>query len=209
MARKFGLTIIKSAGNNHNQKNPPFFGDSNLALNIINVGSTNPNGTVLSIFSDYEKNPKFLFTKEAPKPLVVAPGESYYNIRTKTYHNGTSYSAPLVTGTVSILMKEFPQIRENPVAVMSVLAASSLDIYSTEINNNGLRYATGAGLLDYPMARIASRNVEVKLVENNLSPGTQLFESDCIILREGEQLIASCSSLFNGAYVDTRESQYL
>lgn len=209
IARKFGLTIIKSAGNNHNQKNPPFFGDSNLALNIINVGSTNPNGTVLSIFSDYEKNPKFLFTKEAPKPLVVAPGESYYNIRTKTYHNGTSYSAPLVTGTVSILMKEFPQIRENPVAVMSVLAASSLDIYSTEINNNGLRYATGAGLLDYPMARIASKNVEVKLVENNLAPGTQLFESDCIILREGEQLIASCSSLFNGAYVDTRESQYL
>lgn len=209
VARKFGLTILKGTGNSHNQKIPPFFKDDNLAVNIINVGSVNANGTILSIFSDYEKNPKYLFTKEAPKPLLVAPGESYYNVRSQTYHNGTSYATPLVTGTVSLLMKEFHQLRDKPSGVMAVLAASSWDIYSSEINNNGLRNETGSGLLDYPMARVAAKNLDTKLIENDLAPGTLLFESECITLEPGEQLIASCASLFNSAYVDTRESQYL
>ena len=198
IVRKFGIVITKASGNEHRFK--PYFRADDLAFNIINVGSTSANGSKLSDFSDYEKNPDYHLTSESPKPLLVAPGELYkYK---NSFKDGTSFATPLVSGIISLLMKEFSELEENPAGIMSVLTASSNDIYKNKLNSNGLRYSTGAGLVDYYTARQAAKNLhnfEFYLTQDTSKP---LYTSNNITLDSNQELTIAVSSLFNGGYVN-------
>lgn len=191
ITRKYGIVIFKSSGNDHDQFKP-YFRAVGLAFNIISVGSTNTTGHKLSVFSDYEKLQTYNMTKEAPKPLLVAPGEAYkYKYR---YLDGTSFSTPLVTGTASILMKEYSEkLEHKPAAIMAVLAASSDDRYNGKLNNNGLRYETGAGLLNYNAARIAANSVVNLDVENNLEVNKLIYISKGFYFKKPNCCNRNCS----------------
>lgn len=202
IVRKYGIVIVKAAGNSHRDFKP-FFRAANLSLNIIVVGSTNKTGNRLSIFSDYEKYSRYNLTNDAPKPLLVAPGEAYFY--KGKFVMGTSFATPLVSGTISILMKEFDKLDENPVGIMTVLAASSDDKFQGKRNTNGLKVETGAGLLDYKMARIATTNLITKEIKNSLQYQEIVFENREFTLEKNQEVSISVSSLFNGGYVNLIE----
>lgn len=201
ISRKFGITIFKSAGNDH-EEFTPYFRGSTLSVNSIVVGSTNPYGGKISVFSDYEKYPDYEFTNDAPKPLVVTPGEAFiYNGQGK---DGTSFAAPVATGVVSILMKEYDKLVNNPAAVMAVLCASSnsLPEVSDQIRNNGLWNKVGAGLLNYNNARLAAKNLLTADIENDKEKSDIVLKSEEIVLESEQELTIGVASLFNGGYVN-------
>lgn len=199
ITRKYGIVVFKSTGNDH-EKFKPYFRAVGLAFNTISVGSTSANGHKLSVFSDYEKLQSYKITKEAPKPLLVAPGEAY--MYKGHYFDGTSFATPLVTGTASLLMREYSKkLEHKPAAMMAVLAASSDDRYDGTRNNNGLKYETGAGLLNYNAARSAASNVVNLEVENNLEVGKPLYVSGGFTVLKGQTISMGTAALYNGGYV--------
>lgn len=78
-------------------------------MNTILIGSTTLNGTKVSSFSYLSKNPCNKVDSKAPKPLVVDLGERY-EYKSK-YSSDTSLATALTTGTVSLLMKEYSNLR--------------------------------------------------------------------------------------------------
>lgn len=201
ISRKFGITIFKSAGNDH-EEFTPYFRGSTLSVNSIVVGSTNPFGRKISVFSDYEKYPGYEFTNDAPKPLIVTPGEAF--IYKNKARSGTSFAAPVATGIVSLLMKEYNKLVNNPAAVMAVLCASSnaMPEVSDEIRNNGLWNKIGAGLINYNNARLAAKNLLVSDIENDKAKSDIVLRSEEFVLESEQEVTVGVASLFNGGYVN-------
>ena len=65
-------------------------------------------------------------------------------------HNGTSYAAPMVVGTIALLMEEFPMLKINPALVKSVvhLGAEKLPSQTGYFDEQA-----GFGLINYPNMR--------------------------------------------------------
>ena len=147
-----GCVVVKSAGNTGE-------GNSNItapgcSMNAITVGSINRDHN-LSYFSSWNVSDNFLF-----KPDVVAPGERLWSIPNlpdrdveddeDNGYSGTSYSAPMVTGTIALLMEEFPDLKTNPALVKSVLHLGAQQLPSqTEYFDQ----QAGFGLINYPKMR--------------------------------------------------------
>ena len=149
-----GCTIVKSAGNEGAGDNPVITSPG-CAMNAITVGSMKYNKE-LRADSSWQTSRDYLL-----KPDVVAPGHRLYNIGTipdrreengKTVwgHSGTSYAAPMVVGTVALLMEEFPLLKANPALVKSVLhlGAEMLPTQSTYFDEK-----VGFGLINYQNMR--------------------------------------------------------
>lgn len=155
-----GCTFVKSAGNRGQDiyDFDRFVTAPGCSINAITVGSVNFLGNV-SVFSSWVTLDSFL-----NKPDVVAPGERLWdipnisNINTKgeeVGHSGTSYAAPMVVGTIALLMEEFPILKTNPALVKSVLHLGAEKLSS---QTNYLDQQAGFGLLDYQNMRSCLQN---------------------------------------------------
>lgn len=122
-------TIVVSAGNN----NPPFgsgtgnVGSPALAYNVIAVGSINDRGFpwTISNFSSWRDPNSQHGDRE--KPEVAAPGT---NIQTTSgnalgFNSGTSFSAPMVTGTTALMMRTNGALGVWPEAVKAIVMATA------------------------------------------------------------------------------------
>ena len=122
-------TIVVSAGNN----NPPFgsgtgnVGSPALAYNVISVGSINDRGSpwAMSNFSSWRDPNSQHGDRE--KPELAAPGS---NIQTTSgnglgSNSGTSFSAPMVTGTSALMMRTNGALGVWPEAVKAILMATA------------------------------------------------------------------------------------
>lgn len=122
-------TIVVSAGNN----NPPFgsgtgnVGSPALAYNVIAVGSINDRGSpwTMSNFSSWRDPNSQHGDRE--KPEVAAPGS---NIQTTSgnalgFNSGTSFSAPMVTGTTALMMRTNGALGVWPEAVKAIVMATA------------------------------------------------------------------------------------
>ena len=134
------VTIVASSGNDLPYTSAPACG-----MNIIAVGSNDADKNV-SYFSSWGAQSSFL-----EKPDLVAPGGGILNITPFVNEfGGTSASAPMVSGTIALLMEEFPILILSPSLVKTAIlnGAEMLPSQSTYFDQQ-----CGYGLLNYQNSR--------------------------------------------------------
>lgn len=141
------VTFVTSAGNAWKNKK---ISNPGMAMNVIAVGSVDKN-KVLSYYSSYAGNEEY--NDVFYKPNLVAPGEGIVIPNTDNdvkNISGTSFSAPMVTGTIALLMEEFPELKYQPDMIMSILMSGATSLKGQTLLNDR---TVGAGLLNYDGAR--------------------------------------------------------
>ncbi|WP_232459435.1 S8 family serine peptidase [Ureaplasma parvum] len=146
--------------------------------NSIYVGSTNKNNEKVSNFSDrHHLNDVKNKYGDLLMPFLVASGEGIYDtsIITKFIKNkgdkninlGTSFSAPIVTGAISLLQSYYMVNNANKTIplthIRSILAASSIPLKNNEnydFYKNSFSHLYGAGNLDFKRAIEAYKNAK-------------------------------------------------
>lgn len=164
-------TFIKAAGNN-GASDSPVISTPGCGMNVITVGSIDSDKDVSS-FSSWDTSNTYLY-----KPDLVAPGgglSTIPNISTPTgFHNGTSYSTPMVTGIVALLMEEFPILRSNPSLVKAALQNGCEKLPSQE---NYFDEQCGFGLVNY----INSRNYLINSQYDNFNIPANSLDGDIVV----------------------------
>ena len=162
MIHDYLYTHVSSAGNLNSQDNPnnelvsPATG-----FNVITVGNTSSSKSYISGSSSYKKDNGY----HGSKPNVAAPGAVITNSYGKEGADGTSFSAPEVSGCIALLMEEFPYLVAYPELVTSIVTSSASpmsSIYNNESGDNhydasGLHNQIGSGLLNYEKMREAAK----------------------------------------------------
>ena len=142
------VIIVKSAGNEGGLITSPGCG-----ANTITVGAIDANYKLYqySSFNDIVSSQNVLM-----KPTLVAPGENMIipntDATSQSPKSGTSYSAPLVTGTIALLLEEYPNLMIYPEVIISALINGATPLPS---QTNHWDEHAGAGLLNYEGAREA------------------------------------------------------
>ncbi|NBG88875.1 S8 family serine peptidase [Isachenkonia alkalipeptolytica] len=115
-----GIVVVASAGNSGDGQ---FFYPASYS-NVISVGSINEN-RLRSRFSNYNSG-----------ITVMAPGESIYSTTlggTYGYYEGTSFSAPFVSGVAALIKAKDPGM--TPDEVKTLLISTSMDLGTPGFNS--------------------------------------------------------------------------
>ncbi len=165
--------------------------DPSTGLNVISVASSDVNKGI-SYFSCTE-----LDTYEATrllKPTLTAPGGNITSINNISGGlSGTSFSAPMVTGVVALLMEEFGDLKYHPEAVMSLLCNTTTNaLGQTEI----VDYDAGFGIVNYANARNVYTMTKNKTIPSNVNANV-LLSSESISLSSREEIKVTTSILYN------------
>ncbi|WP_051619112.1 S8 family serine peptidase, partial [[Mycoplasma] collis] len=218
IARKYGVINVFSAGNNHNNSNKnanKFIDDKKISFNSIVVGAlsdySTKNNYWISSYSNRTLEDKF---NDLPKPLVVAPAFFKYKNRlnNEAQGHGTSYAAPMVTGAISVLLKEKSSLNydwKRVPAIKAILAASSKlkpNDRNLEIKSNGLSKVYGSGLIDYERMKIAADNLKTISVGRE-KENEYIFESHDLYLTRGENIKIASAWMNNGGILRDKENR--
>lgn len=165
------VTIIKSAGNTGDKITSP-----GCSLNSITVGSIDKNHKV-SNFSSWDTSDNMLI-----KPDMVAPGGNISQIPNITGNqNGTSFSAPMVTGISALLMEEFPELKYNSSMLKTILQAGC-----TKLSDGDDQYEkfSGFGLINYENSRtcMLEKKIDSFEIKNNTIQNELLWTKDNVCL---------------------------
>jgi subtilisin family serine protease len=133
-ASKNDILFITSAGNNsvNIDNSITFPNDSNKKItNFINVGATSYecNGKLLTFFSNIGKENVDIF----------APGKKIYTTQinnTYRFVEGTSFSAPIVSGIAALIWSYYPKLKAHQVKEILLASGVSYDI-DVEIIEDG------------------------------------------------------------------------
>lgn len=189
------VTVCSSAGNIGKENG--WVGNPGLGYNVITVGASH-DGTLLADFSSYKEN------FGISKPTLVAPGydisvptlPDYEEVGEKTLlvNCGTSFSTPIVTGTIALLMQEFPTLKAFPELVIAMLTVSTSKMSSiyNNFDSSGLEDKVGAGKLNYENSRKVFKN---KTTFNNSSKDKGVKASKSIYLNKGDTVRISLAWL--------------
>ena len=169
------------------------------AMNAITVGSTNISKNIAESSSWYTTD-SFLY-----KPDVVAPGGRLTGIPTfdDTINppGGTSCAAPMVTGTIALLMEEFPMLKNNPALVKSLihLGAEKLPSQSDYFDQQA-----GFGLINYQNIRECL--LEARFYNFNIlstAKAGDIVLSCIVTIPSSKEIRINANSIVNG--FDTNE----
>ena len=151
VAAESRCTIIKSSGNKGSFGYFPSLSSPGYGLNVITVGAiaVDKKVTGYSSFQDL----KYLY-----KPDCVAPGQKIIDIpNLEVSLNGTSFSTPMVTGLVALLMEEFSELKVNPQLVRSIVQNCCNKL---PVQNEQFMVECGFGLINHQNARKYLRNTQ-------------------------------------------------
>lgn len=145
------LIIVRSAGNDGAETDPNkrYINGGSLASNIIVVGSNNRYGN-RSSFSSYGSY------NNGRQVTLLANGEYYSNNKEDGTHHGTSFSAPFISGILSLMLRKYRNVYDlghNNLIALATLSASTYNSGSN-INENG------AGTFDYKKIGQAHENLK-------------------------------------------------
>jgi subtilisin family serine protease len=134
--------------------------------NVVSVASTG-SGDVKSWFSNYHTTVD-----------ICAPGESIYSTlwnNTYTYYDGTSMSAPIVSGTVALIKAKFPSY--TPQQVVDKLKAGVDDIYNL---NPGYIGMLGTGRVNVYKCLTGGMTLQANFTGSptNINPGGSVNFTD-------------------------------
>lgn len=159
------ITVIKSSGNVNNDKEDYKYNPNGevlspgLAYNIITVGGVEQNSSSNWIHdSDIAYKTSYL----SSKPTVSAP--SNITVPNTNYGYGSSYSTPIVTACVAMLMEKDSSYICHPEKVHAVITATATktddydDGYGEE-ENTGFHEKVGAGIVNLPKMLSYTTNV--------------------------------------------------
>lgn len=141
-----GIMYVCSAGNSGDYIASPAIG-----VNVLAVGASD-RGDKCWIDSSY----KTVALNSKCKPNIVAPGVNITGIPNqdiiteKQSITGTSFSAPIVTGIIALLMEEFPDLKSNPSKIISLLQSSAM---MAEGQTSDFDSDVGFGIVNYTNAR--------------------------------------------------------
>lgn len=180
------VTIVAAAGNFGDTHG--YVGNPGLGYNVITVGASNITGIYREVYSSY------VVLRGPSKPNLVAPvgmKVANYNVNL----TGTSFAAPMVSGTIALLMEEYPELKLFPEKVIALVSASAefMSEHSTH-ENSGLNAQVGAGLLDYKEAR-ENNNYTYSYV--NTSGVSGVFKQTYISVESYKTLKIALSWLLN------------
>ncbi|WP_341490027.1 S8 family serine peptidase [Mesomycoplasma ovipneumoniae] len=226
LARKYGVINVFAAGNSADEtdKNTdgynPWIDENSLSLNSIVVGALEDNSSNFNIaknkiapYSNFKTSDEY---SQFSKPLVVAPAE-IYNVfydenqfnNGKRYVRGTSYAAPIVTGLISTLLREKPNLDYNDYripAVKSILSVSAISPNHTGLvkKKNGYYEKYGAGTPDFEKMKKAVDNIAF-ISGNKENVGKSIFTSDKFWVNSNQRIKSSLSWMFNAGILKNKE----
>ena len=164
-----GIIIVVASGNEGNDMDitPQYPASYNIA-NLISVGSINKYGNISS-FSNYGENKLDIF---APGEDILAA--SYDNNTGYTSNYGTSFAAPIVAGTISILKAMYPHYTPEEIAALLISSGQKQNnLLGKSKTGRILKLAKSDNDVEYYGGLTCSNQIEYGLFNNNLS--TQMF----------------------------------
>ena len=145
------VLFVKAAGNWDDEVG--YVTSPGLAYNAITVGGYDDNNTAVSTDDTMWKYSSYNHANgTAEKPDIIAPAANF-TFPGKSTSSGTSYSSPMVVGTVAQLLSAKPSLATQPGILKSVLLASAFRKISAG-NYGSINYSPffsnieGAGKLD-------------------------------------------------------------
>ncbi len=187
------VVFVVAAGNNG-----PTYGVASPAtgLNAISVASNDVNYQI-SDFSSSRVDHDFMRA-----PRITAAGGNLKNIpdipnNIFTTIKGTSFSTPIVTGIVALLMEEFHLLRFNPNYVQTALLASAIPLisHSYPFDPDG-----GAGRASYASARIVCQNNNFLPIKRTTGMDGSIAKSVSFSIPMTSRVSISAINIYNSAY---------
>ncbi|MDW2916155.1 S8 family serine peptidase [Mesomycoplasma ovipneumoniae] len=223
LARKYGVINVFAAGNGAREiytpkhEDHPWIDDESLSLNSIVVGALDDNSEPWKIaknkiadYSNYKTGEQY---NELAKPLVVAPGR-IYNPVTNNFKDGldsgTSYAAPIVTGLISTLLREKPNLDNDDnrlIALKAILSASAISPDHSDLTKKRSGYFEkyGSGTPDFKNMLKASENTYF-IRDQKKSNHEIIFTSKPFWVNSNDRIKASLSWMFNAGLLKNKVS---
>lgn len=201
ITREYDVLFVASVGNGGFTYASHNVNTISTAINAISVGSIDENKKV-SEFSSSGLAAGSLSLLTAP--TIVAPGGYLTDIPNvpNTWIedgvvkkiSGTSFSAPIVTGIVALLMEEFPYLKTTPHVILNALINSAVPVVD---QTNLYDLSAGYGIVNYENARkilMTTRNFTVN-TDSNIGDVLDTIE---LTLHPNETIQLCTTALFNG-----------
>lgn len=186
-----GVVMVVSAGNGGDGV---LINSYSTSLNSICVGSTNfdLSSSAFSVNNKGNLNGQY----ELLKPTISAPGANIGTFGGVYGLTGTSFSAPVVTGVIAMLMDEFPALIGNPKLVVPLLTNTAAKARGqTDIIDEDVGY----GIINYARARQYYNNLFAFAMTTEYSASTDVVYEKSVYVPVGSKLKVT-SFVLNDVY---------